>query len=192
MRIQKVSQIELVEYIDSLDNQLNNVKARNILYNEYLHTENRITRKTKTDKRYKVIAALVRDNFNTQIGDTTVWRVLKVKQKSKKVFEELKSGDVAIKEAYNKLYGVADNKKTIASLNEEKVYNEKENFKNSNLECESYKDDLDILRVLQQINQELVVSTDNHINNKRLREIDDQLFTLRKTISSLMKNNDAE
>ena len=189
MKIQKVSQIEIVEYIDDLDNQLNNEKVRNILYNEYLHKGDKKIRKTKTDKRYKVIAAIVRDNFHTQIGDTTVWRVLKIKQKSKKVFENLKSGDVAIKEAYNELFNRVE-KKPIAFLNTEELY-EKQDNSNSSLGYKSYKDDLNILRELQQINKELEENGNNHINNSRLREIDNQLYSLRKIITSLMKSNDA-
>ena len=88
VKIQKVSQIELVKYIDELDEKLNDKKIKDILYKQYLNS-NKNTRKTKTDKRYKIIAALTRDNFDTQIGDTTVWRILKIKGKSKKAFEEI-------------------------------------------------------------------------------------------------------
>lgn len=207
MRIQKVSQIDLVKYIDELDEKLNNKKVRDILYNEYLKSTGKNTRKTKTDKRYVVIAALTRDNFRTQIGDTTVWRVLKVKKKSKKIFEEMKDGDIAIKEAYYKAYPVEQKKKndvtsdgvsgaTVVKTGESnstsvKITNHKAEQISNNSSLNFSSDD-EILDMIKMMKVELEQNMSNHLNNTRLREIDGELFALRKVIAKIMEYNDQD
>ena len=207
MKIQKVSQIDLVHYIDELDEKLNNKRVREILYNEYLKHNGKNTRKTKADKRYVVIAALTRDNFKTQIGDTTVWRVLKVKEKSKSIFDEMKSGDVSIKEAYYKVYPRKESENKIRnnntpnddtnSFSHEPIQNESRNSHHMN-ESESqnkifdFSSDDDILNMMSNLKTEFQFNKLNHINNTKLREIDGELFALRKIIAKIMEYNDQE
>ena len=204
MKIQKVSQIDLVQYIDELDEKLNNKKVRDILYDEYIENLGKNTRKTKTDKRYVVIAALTRDNFKTQIGDTTVWRVLKVKKKSKKIFDEMKAGDIAIKEAYYKAYPNKSEKKSnddFLSTPNNKIIesnpidmkaSEHENKKIVDVLAFDFSSDDDILNMMDELKQELQSNKSNHLNNAKLREIDGELFTLRKMIAKIMEYNDQE
>lgn len=203
MKIQKVSQIDLVQYIDELDEKLNNKKVRDILYDEYIENSGKNTRKTKTDKRYVVIAALTRDNFKTQIGDTTVWRVLKVKKKSKKIFGEMKAGDIAIKEAYYKAYPSMSEKNNDDSLdtpNDEIIelnpidvkIGERENKKRDEGLMFDFSSDDDILNMMEELKRELQSNKSNHLNNAKLREIDGELFALRKAIAKIMEYNDQE
>ena len=210
MKIQKVSQIDLVKYIDELDEKLNNERVREILYGEYLKNTGKNTRKTKTDKRYVVIAALTRDNFRTKIGDTTVWRVLKVKEKSKELFEQMQEGDMSIKEAYYKAYPQKDessdvtNEQTGKSANDSVISSDtisktnesdtgctpQANDGNNNGWIPDFASDDDILGVIKKIHQELQQNGSNHFNNRKLREIDGELFALRKSIVRLMGENE--
>ena len=212
MKIQKVSQIDLVKYISELDEELNNERTREILYGEYLKNTGKSTRKTKTDKRYVVIAALTRDNFRTNIGDTTVWRVLKVKEKSKEIFEEMVEGDIAIKEAYYKAYPPKQDESTTAassasnpsnsSVIQADVSPELAGSDTGNAQQESNEDnkgaipdfssDDNILDVIKGIHQELQQNPSNHLNNRNLREIDGELFALRQAIVRLMRENEGE
>lgn len=212
MKIQKVSQIDLVKYISELDEELNNERTREILYGEYLKNTGKSTRKTKTDKRYVVIAALTRDNFKTNIGDTTVWRVLKVKEKSKDIFEEMLAGDIAIKEAYYKAYPPKQDESTTAassasnsstsSVIQSDVSPELTGSDTGNAQQASNEDnkeeipdfssDNNILDVIKGIHQELQQNPSNHLNNRNLREIDGELFALRQAIVRLMRENEGE
>ena len=212
MKIQKVSQIDLVKYISELDEELNNERTREILYGEYLKNTGKSTRKTKTDKRYVVIAALTRDNFRTNIGDTTVWRVLKVKEKSKDIFEEMLAGNIAIKEAYYKAYPPKQDESTTAassasnsstsSVIQSDVSPESIGSDTRNTQQESNEDnkgaipdfssDDDILDTIKGIHQELQQNPSNHLSNRNLREIDGELFALRQAIVRLMRENERE
>lgn len=187
MKIQKVSQIELVKYIDELDEKLNDKKIKDILYKQYL-ISNKNTRKTKTDKRYKIIAALTRDNFDTQIGDTTVWRILKIKGKSKKAFEEIKKGDRAIKETYNDLFGTKEGR--VEEKPQEPKIIEK-SMVDQNQESISFETEIDILNTIKKIEDNLTNNKEQYFDIKKLRDIDSELFNLRKLIMKTMQYHDS-
>lgn len=213
MKIQKISQIDLVKYISELDEELNNERTREILYGEYLKNTGKSTRKTKTDKRYVVIAALTRDNFRTNIGDTTVWRVLKVKEKSKEIFEEMAEGDIAIKEAYYKAYPPKQDRSSTATISSasnsatnsviqsdgfpESIGSDTRNTQQESNEdnkgaIPDFSSDDDILDAIKGIHRELQQNPSNHLNNRNLREIDGELFALRQAIVRIMRENEGE
>lgn len=169
--MKKISQTELVAYIDELDDKLNNKRYRDILYNNVL-TSNK--RKTDCDKRYKAIAELIRNNYQTQVGDATVWRVLRIKNESKKMFDKVKNGDIGIKTAFNELFGINENKRVGDGV--------KLNIPNiQNIE--------DTLVTIKKVLEE---NKDCFPSNKRLSDIDSKLFELRKTVNKLMQYNDTE
>lgn len=169
--MKKISQTELVAYIDELDDKLNNKRYRDILYNEVL-TSNK--RKTNCDKRYKVIAELIRNNYQTQVGDATVWRVLRIKNESKEMFDEIKSGDIAIKTAYNKMF----------DINEYRGVGDSVKLDVPNIQ--------NIEDTLVTIKKVLEDNKDCFPNNKRLSDIDSKLFELRKTVNKIMQYNDID
>ena len=169
--MKKISQKELITYIDELDEKLNNKRYRDILYNEVLTSDKR---RTDCDKRYKVIAELIRNNYQTQVGDATVWRVLRIKNESKEMFDEIKNGDIGIKTAFNKLFGVNENKRT-----GDRVKLDVPNIQN-------------IEDTLVAIKKVLEENKDSFPNNKRLSDIDSKLFELRKTVNKLMQYNDID
>lgn len=169
--MKKISQIELVTYIDELDDKLNNKRYRDILYNEVL-TSNK--RKTNCDKRYKVIAELIRNNYQTQVGDATVWRVLRIKNESKKMFDEVKNGDIGIKTAFNELFGVNENKRVGDS---------------AKLDIPNIQNIEDTLVAIKKVLED---NKDYFPNNKRLSDIDSKLFELRKTVNKIMQYNDID
>lgn len=169
--MKKISQIELVTYIDELDDKLNNKRYRDVLYDEVL-TSNK--RKTNCDKRYKVIAELIKNNYKTQVGDTTVWRVLRIKNESKEMFNKIKEGNIAIKKAYNELFGINENKRV---------------GNNIKLDVSNIQNIEDTLIEIKKILEE---NKDQFPNNKRLSDIDSKLFELRKTVNKIMQYNDID
>lgn len=168
--MKKISQVELVSYVDETDEKLKNIKYRNVLYDKYL---DRDQRKTKTDKRHYVISKLVKDNFNAEVSDTTVWRILKIKNASNSAFKSIRTGESSIKKTYNELFGVIENNTPVqANLSAPSI----DNIENN----------LNEIKFLLQNNK------DSFPNNNKLNDIDAVLYELRKTVHKLMQYNDSD
>lgn len=170
--MRKISQVELVTYINEIDEKLNNKKYRDILYAQYLSSDQR---KTKADKRYKVITGLIKNNYDAQVGETTVWRVLKIKNYSRKMFNEILSGEKGIKSAYNELFGVNEKSETKceeAKLNVPSINNIEQNL-------------IEIEKILKE-------NKDLFSNKKELLKIDSQLFKLRKAVNEVILYHEKE
>lgn len=183
--MKKISQVELVKYVDELDEKLNDKKVKDILYKQYFG-KRKNTRKTKNDKRYQIISQLARDNFNTSIGETTVWRILKIKNKSKKAFDEIKTGDRAIKETYNSLFGVNEAEK----VKKEKPVSLKENNEEMKIDSIFLNKEDDIISVLKQMEISIANNKEYFCDFQKLRELDNELFILRKLVLKTMQYHD--
>ena len=96
-------QKSIVTYIDELDEKLKKDNAfKDKIYRQYLPVIRR-----ETNKNYDAISRLIEKEFNIKgYGKTTVWRVLKIKETNKEYFEKIKSGEVPIKVAYNKVFNI--------------------------------------------------------------------------------------
>lgn len=169
--MKKISQTELVAYIDELDDKLNNKRYRDVLYDEVL-TSNK--RKTNCGKRYKVIAELIKNNYKTQVGDTTVWRVLRIKNESKEMFNKIKEGNIAIKTAYNKMFDINEYRRVGDSVK---------------LDVPNIQNIEDTLVTIKKVLED---NKDCFPNNKRLSDIDSKLYELRKTVNKIMQYNDTD
>ena len=168
-------------------------RVKIILYNEALTVMNKSgrgsltgnrkkQRKTTADKKYKVIAYYVRENFRTEIGDTTVWRILKVKAKSRAVFNEIERGDRSIKEAYNSLYGVENGQE--AETETKGVTETPESVRVSNLD--------EIIEMIGKIESAIETNRDEFSSIQKLKQLDNELFTLRKAVFKLIAYHDRE
>lgn len=164
--MRKISQVELVTYIDEIDEKLNDKKYHDILYAQYLKSDQR---KTKADKRYKVITSLVKKNYGAEVGETTVWRVLMIKQNSRKMFNEILKGEKGIKNTYNELFDINEKKEPKGervALNVPSVENIEETL-------------IEIEKILKENKEQFT-------NKKSLLNIDSQLYKLRKTVNEII------
>lgn len=168
--MKKISQVELVSYVDEVDEKLKNKKYRDILYDKYLNCDQR---KTKTDKRHYVISKLVKDNFNAEVSDTTVWRILKIKNTSSSAFKSIRIGEGSIKKTYNELFGIKENNMPV-----------KQNLSIPSVD--------NIENNLREIKYLLETKKDSFPNNNKLNDIDAVLYELRKTVHKLMQYNDSD
>ena len=166
--MKKISQIELVSYVNEVDEKLKNKKYRDILYDKYLDCDQR---KTKADKRYSVISKLIKDNYQTEISETTVWRILKIKNTSSSAFKSIRTGESSVKKTYNELFGVVENNMPV-----------KQNLPIPSVD--------NIENNLREIKSLLETNKDSFPNNNKLNDIDTVLYELRKTIHKLMQYND--
>ena len=168
--MKKISQVELVSYVNEVDEKLKNKKYRDILYDKYLNCDQR---KTKADKRYSVISKLIKDNYQTEISETTVWRILKIKNASNSAFKSIRTGENSIKKAYNQLFGIIENNTPVqATLSVPSI----DNIENN----------------LNEIKSLLQNNKDSFPNNNKLNDIDAVLYELRKTVHKLMQYNDED
>lgn len=166
--MKKISQIELVSYVNEVDEKLKNKKYRDILYDKYLDCDQR---KTKADKRYSVISKLIKDNYQTKISETTVWRILKIKNASSSAFKSIRTGEGSIKKTYNELFGIKENNMPV-----------KQNLSIPSVD--------NIENNLREIKDLLETKKDSFPNNNKLNDIDAVLYELRKTVHKLMQYND--
>ena len=168
--MKKISQVELVSYVDEVDEKLKNKKYRDILYDKYLNCDQR---KTKADKRYSVISKLIKDNYQAEISETTVWRILKIKNASSSAFKSIRTGELSIKKAYNELFGIIENNMPV-----------KQNLSIPSVD--------NIENNLREIKYLLETKKDSFPNNNKLNNIDSVLYELRKTVHKLMQYNDSD
>lgn len=168
--MKKISQIELVSYVNEVDEKLKNKKYRDILYDKYLDCDQR---KTKTDKRYSVISKLIKDNYQIKISETTVWRILKIKNASSSAFKSIHTGESSIKKTYNELFGIKENNMPV-----------KQNLSIPSVD--------NIENNLREIKDLLETKKDSFPNNNKLNDIDAVLYELRKTVHKLMQYNDSD
>lgn len=168
--MKKISQVELVSYVDEVDEKLKNKKYRDILYDKYLDCDQR---KTKADKRYYVISKLVKDNFNAEVSSTTIWRILKIKNASNSAFKSIRTGENSIKKTYNQLFGVTKNNTPVQAIL-------------SVPSIDNIENNLNEIKTLLQNNK------DSFPNNNKLNDIDAVLYELRKTVHKLMQYNDED
>lgn len=166
--MKKISQVELVSYVNEIDEKLKNKRYRDTLYKSFFEPAQR---KTKADKKYFVISKLVEENYQAKVSPTTVWRILKIKNKSSKAFNSILTGSTSIKTTYNELFNI-DEEKTAPQIN--LVAPTTANIENTLIEIKNI----------------LETNKDSFSNNDKLNNIDTKLFELRKTIHKLMQYND--
>ena len=61
---------------------------------------------TKKSQDYKLISKILKDEMGIQdAGETTIWRLLQIKEKSPDLYNQIKENKISIRTAYNKLTG---------------------------------------------------------------------------------------
>ena len=106
-------QKSIVTYIDELDEKLKkDNKFKDKIYSQYLPVIKR-----ETNKNYDAISKMIAKELNIKgYGKTTVWRILKIKETDKKYFKKIKSGEVPIKVAYNKVFNITKDEHPVKEI----------------------------------------------------------------------------
>lgn len=163
----KISRVELFKRIEELERFINTDKNRYLLIKEFF-PDSRI-KNTKRNKDYQLICKVINKEY--AISEVSIWRILKIKEKDINTYQELKTSQDSIKQAYERLYN-KESKKPVKI--ETSLLSEIINFS------------------LIQANLEAILSNlDNgqlpkDINLKQLQEIDTDIFKLRKALGKII------
>lgn len=166
-----INRKELFNRIEELQRFINTDKNRYLLTKDLF--PDKIIINTKRNKDYQLIAKTISKEYNNVISQTTVWRILKIKEYNIDEYKALKNNNASIKGVYENLF---KHPKMTTPKKEESI-----EFKNSEeINFSS------IQATLQAILDNLETGTlPEEINRNKLREIDDNLFHLRKRIGKI-------
>lgn len=161
-----VNKKELFKRIEKLSDQLENKRTRELLHKELFYKQD--IKNTGRGKDYQIIYKVLCEEYGSSpISQTSIWRLLQIKEKSPSLYNEIINKELSIKAAYNLL----TNKKEISK---------KLTFKriSSETNVEQIKKDLEELTRTLKTNDIRF----KNISEKQLRELDNQLFETRKEI----------
>ena len=140
---------------------------------------------TKKGQDYKLISKILKDEMGIQdAGETTIWRLLQIKEKSPDLYNQIKENKISIRTAYNKLTG-EDERPT----KKEKPSDKPSLVKRGKLDFDKLIEELDY------IDGELDKIADDESKQpslKKMKQVDSQLFKIRKKLGSIIADNDPD
>ncbi|MBR0420819.1 MAG: hypothetical protein IJI66_16780 [Erysipelotrichaceae bacterium] len=181
-----LNQKSIINYVDEILNKFESDPSyKEKILNQML--PERKYKNTKKSQDYKLISRILKEEMGIQgVGETTIWRLLRIKDEYPEVYEQIKENKTTITAAYNKLF--------------EKERESKAKIKESNPDLpdllKKRKLDFDKLqKELQYIEEEIDKISDDEKKQpslKKLKQVDTQLFRLRKKIGNLITENDPD
>ena len=181
-----LNQKSIINYVDEILNKFESDPSyKEKILNRML--PERKYKNTKKSQDYKLISRILKEEMGIQgVGETTIWRLLRIKEEHPEVYEQIKENRTTITSAYNKLF--------------EKERENKTETKESNPDqldlLKKRKLDFDKLqKELQYIEEEIDKISDDEKKQpslKKLKQVDTQLFRLRKKIGNLITENDPD
>ena len=140
---------------------------------------------TKKSQDYKAISRILKEEMGIQgAGETTIWRLLRIKEESPELYSQIKENKISIRNAYSKLTG-----------EEERPAMKKELSKKPALVKRGRLDFDRLIDELEYIDSELDKIVDDESKQpslKKMKEVDARLFKLRKKIGGMITENDPD
>ena len=140
---------------------------------------------TKKSQDYKAISRILKEEMGIQgAGETTIWRLLRIKEESPELYSQIKENKISIRNAYSKLTG-----------EEERPARKKELSKKPALVKRGRLDFDRLIDELEYIDSELDKIVDDESKQpslKKMKEVDARLFKLRKKIGGMITENDPD
>ncbi len=142
-------------------------------------------RNTKKSQDYKAISRILKEEMGIQgAGETTIWRLLRIKEESPELYSQIKENRISIRNAYSKLTG-----------EEEKPAKKKETAEKPALIKRGRLDFDRLIDELEYIDSELDKIVDDESKQpglRKMKEADARLFKLRKKLGRIIADNDPE
>jgi len=142
-------------------------------------------RNTKKSQDYKAISRILKEEMGIQgAGETTIWRLLRIKEESPELYNQIKENRISIRNAYSKLTG-----------EEEKPAKKKETAEKPALIKRGSLDFDRLIDELEYIDSELDKIADDESKQpslRKMKEADARLFKLRKKLGRIIAENDQE
>jgi len=145
-------------------------------------------RNTKKDQDYKVISRILKDEMGLQgVGQTTIWRLLRIRKESPELYEKIRENRISIRHAYEKLSGEGKGEQAKGKPQKESKEKNPFLFTRGSLDFTKMKNEL------KAMNEELKKTEGEaaqKVTLKKLKEIDEEIYTLRKSLGTLIKEYD--
>lgn len=181
-----LNQKSIINYIDDILNKFeSDPEYKEKILNRML--PERKYRNTKKSQDYKLISRILKEEMGIQgVGETTVWRLLRIKEKYPEVYEQIKENKTTITAAYNKVF---EKEKTNKPKPEEKPLNQANLIKRRRLDFDKLQEEL---KYIEEEIDKIADDEKKHPSLKKLKQVDTQLFRLRKKIGGLIADNDTD
>lgn len=178
-----LNQKSVLDYLEQVLNKFENDKK----YREKIVLQivpERKYKNTKKNQDYKVISRILKEEMGIQgVGETTIWRLLKIRKEAPDIYAKIKENKISIRAAYSKAFGEEEKKK------EEKPLEKQALITRGKLDFNKLQKELELvdLELDKVINDET-----RQPSLKKLKQIDTELFKIRKKIGSLITENDSD
>lgn len=176
-----LNQKSVLNYLDEILEKFENDSE----YREKLLEKMMPDRKYKNTKKsqdYRMISRILKDDVGLQgVGETTVWRLLRIRKGSPELYEKIRENKISIRAAYSELFPEDKTKKKETS---QSTLTTRGKLDFNKLETE-----------LKYIEEELDKIADDESKQpsiKKMKRIDEQLFKIRKKIGRIITENDPE
>ena len=140
---------------------------------------------TKKSQDYKAVSRILKEEMGIQeVGETTIWRLLRIKEQSPELYSQIKENKMSIRNAYSKLTG-----------EKEKPAKKKEASNRQTLTSRGKLDFDRLIDELEYIDDELVkIAADEskQPSLKKMKQADGLLFKIRKRLGSIIADNDPD
>lgn len=140
---------------------------------------------TKKSQDYKLISKILKEEMGIQdAGETTIWRLLKIREGSPELYNQIKENKMSIRTAFSKLTGEEDK-----PVKKEKLSDKRSLETRGKLDFDKLIDELDY------IDSELEKIADDESKQpslKKMKQVDSQLFKIRKKLGSIIADNDPD
>lgn len=181
---------DVLNRVDEIDEKLNSKRYQDLIF------DNVYKKKYKnTSQKYRLIAKLLNDEFSLYgISEVTIWRLLKIKNKSPELYEEIRKGECKIKSAYERLFPkTSKNSKNTSEPDKNMIIPDELGDNLSKIYAEP--EFSDILRIVLKYNDYLKNWKHNFKNKPdvdALIKIGDELYKTRKLIYEIALYYDDE
>ena len=178
-----LNQKSVLNYIDEILDRFKEDPG----YKEKLLSEMLPERKYKNTKKsqdYLMVSKILKDEMGIQdAGKTTVWRLLKIREESPELYNQIKENKISIRTAYSKLSGEKDKPAKKEKADQPPL------IKRGRLDFDRLIEELDY------IDSELDKIAEDESKQpsiKKMKQVDGRLFKIRKKLGSIIADNDPE
>lgn len=172
-----VNRKELFNRIEELERFINSDKNRYLLTKDLF--PDKVILNTKRNKDYQLIAKTIIKEYDNVISQTTIWRILKIKEYDIEEYNKLKISNLPIKATYEKLFKYP------------KMTTPKDLDKLPTLDDNNFgdKEEINFTAILENLRK-----VDNYLQNpslekvslSELKNIDEALFKARKSLGKII------
>ena len=140
---------------------------------------------TKKSQDYKLISRILKDEMGIQdAGETTIWRLLKIKEDSPDLYNQIKENRISIRTAFSKLIGEENRKaKTETDAERHKL------IKRGKLDFSRLIEELDYIETEL---DKIAKDERKQPSLRKMKQADEKLFRIRKKLGSMITDNDPE